>query len=253
TGLTDATPDLGIVDVARFAESQSRGELVQRVHCLAPGKRILHDDDLDPDGLTSWIGDRHAAGAGVALHCVTAAQLVVAIAALRAAGSRPGDRIEHAAVVPDDCLADLVELGVAVVTQPNFIAERGEQYLIDVAADELPQLWRLNSLLADGIPVALSTDFPFGDSDPWAAMRAAVRRETAAGSVLGDRERIGAATALRLFLGAAEHPTRPRTIQPGQPADLCLLSGPPEQVLGELDADLVTATVVGGRLVYERP
>ncbi len=252
-GMTDATPDLGIVDVARFAESHSRGELLQRVHCLAPGKRILHDDDLDPDGLTSWIGDRHAAGAGVALHCVTAAQLVVAIAALRDAGSRPGDRIEHAAVVPDDCVADLVELGVTVVTQPNFVAERGEQYLTDVAADELPQLWRLKSLLAENIPVALSTDFPFGDPDPWAAMRAAVRRETAAGSVLGERERIGASTALRLFLGAAEHPTRPRTIKPGQPADLCLLSGPPEQVLGELHSDLVAATVVDGRVVYERP
>ena len=92
------------------------------------------------------------------VHCVTAAQLVVTLAALRAAGSRAGDRIEHAAVVPDDCLADLADLGVTVVTQPNFVAERGDQYLDDVPADEHHQLWRVASLLEAGVPVALSTD-----------------------------------------------------------------------------------------------
>lgn len=252
TGMTDATPDLGVNDVVRFAESHRHGELLQRVHCLAPGKRILHDDDLDLDGLTSWIIARHAAGAVVALHCVTAAQLVVAIAALRAAGSRPGDRIEHAAVVPDDCLADLAELGLAVVTQPNFVAERGDQYLVDVPQDELHQLWRVASLIAAGIPVALSTDFPFGDADPWAAMRAAVHRTTASGTVIGAQERIAARTALTLFLGAPEHPTLPRSVSPGEPADLCVLAGAPDHVLRELDASLVAATVVEGRVVYER-
>ncbi|BDX34871.1 amidohydrolase [Mycobacterium antarcticum] len=253
TGLTDATPDLGVEDVVRFAEARRHGELLQRVHCLAPGKRILHDDDLDLDELTSWIADRHAAGAIAALHCVTAAQLVVTIAALRAAGTRRGDRIEHAAVVPDDCVGDLVELGVGVVTQPNFVAERGDQYLGDVPPDEHHQLWRVASLLAAGIPLALSTDFPFGESDPWAAMRAAVRRTTSSGVVLGDRERIPARTALTAFLGAPEHLAIPRAVRPGEPADLCLLAAPPAEVLRELDAELVAATVVEGRVVYERP
>ena len=167
--------------MVRFANAHRHGELVQHVHCLAPGKRILHDDDLDLDELGAWIAGRHDSGGVVALHCVTAAQLVVTIAALRVAGPRPGDRIEHAAVVPDDCLDALAGLGVLVVTQPNFVAERGDQYLADVPADELHELWRVASLLAAGIPVALSTDFPFGDADPWAAMRAAVNRTTASG------------------------------------------------------------------------
>ena len=250
TGLTDATPDLGVTDVVKFAESRRHGELLQRVHCLAPGKRILHDDDLDLDGLTAWVGARHAAGGVVALHCVTAAQLVVTIAALRAAGTRPGDRIEHAAVVPDDCVVDLVELRVVVVTQPNFVAERGDQYLADVPHDVLPQLWRLASLVAAGIPVAMSTDFPFGDLDPWAAMRAAVRRETASGVAFGPRERIDGAAALTMFLGTPEHPTRPRSVSPGEPGDLCLLSGTPDEVRHELDAGRVVATIVEGRVVY---
>ena len=149
------------------------------MHCLAPGKRILHDADLDLDELTAWIAERHAADAPVAVHCVTAAQLVVTLSALRAAGTHPHDRIEHAAVVPDDSLADLADLGVTVVTQPNFVAERGDQYLADVPAAEHHELWRVASLRSAGVTVALSTDMPFGDGDPWATMRAAVRRTTA--------------------------------------------------------------------------
>ena len=54
------------------------------------------------------------------------------IAALRQAGTHPRDRIEHAAVAPLDCLTDLAELVVTVTTQPNFVAERGDQYLDEV-------------------------------------------------------------------------------------------------------------------------
>ncbi len=252
TGVTDATPDLTAEDVMDFAEARRHGELRQRVEVLAPAKRILHDDDLDLDALADWIAARHRRGGIVALHCVTAMQLVVAIAALRQAGSRAGDRIEHGAVIPDDCLADLRDLGVLVVTQPNFVAERGEQYLTDVPADEHCQLWRLASLRDAEIPVALSTDMPFGDADPWAAMRAAVHRSTPSGGVLGADEGIDAATALGMFLGTPQRPEVPRELAVGMPADLCLLTAPPRDVLAALDASLVAATVYGGAVVYEK-
>ena len=60
----------------------------------------------------------------------------------------PGDRIEHAAVVPVDCLADLAELELTVVTQPNVVAERGDEYRAEIAADELDQPWRVRPLRA---------------------------------------------------------------------------------------------------------
>ena len=252
TGVTDATPDLGVADVVALAEAHRRGELLQRVYCLAPGKRILHDDGLNLDELTAWVAARHAAGGTVAVHCVTAPQLVITLAALRAAGPVPGDRIEHAAVVPDDCLADIADLGVVVATQPNFVAERGDQYLADVPAAELPDLWRLRSLLDAGVAVTLSTDLPFGDPDPWAAMRAAVGRTTPSGAVLGAAETVPARVALRLFHGDAEHPTDPRTVEAGQPADLCLLDGGPDEVLADLSGERVAATLVEGRLAYDR-
>lgn len=242
TGVTDATPDLRPDEISALTAA-----FPQRVRCLSPGKKILHDDDLDLDGLTEWIAQRHAGNAPVAIHCVTAAQLVVAIAALRAAGTQPSDRIEHAAMVPD--VAELAAVGVTVVTQPNFVAERGEQYLIDVPADEHAQLWRVASLVCAGIPVAGSTDAPFGVLDPWAAMRAAVTRVTAAGHVIGPHERVGPRQALQMFLGAGDRPAVPRRIEPGQPGDLCILSVPPEEALRSLACDMVVGTVIAGAIV----
>jgi predicted amidohydrolase YtcJ len=250
TGITDATPDLAIADIVGLSELHRRGDLRQHVHCLSPGKRILHDDDLDLEQLAGWIAERHRDAHPVAVHCVTAAQLLVTIAALREAGCRPGDRIEHAAVVPADSLTDLADLGVTVVTQPNFVAERGDQYLDEIPAAEHGQLWRVASLLDAGISVALSTDMPFGDPDPWAAMRAAVHRATTGGAVLGLDESISARTALTMFLGRPDQPTRTRRVGAGEPGDLCVLSVPPHAALADLDAGMVAATVVSGQIIY---
>ncbi|MBV8182638.1 MAG: amidohydrolase family protein [Mycobacterium sp.] len=250
TGITDATPDLDVSDIVRLTELHRRGDLRQHVHCLAPGKRILHDDALNLEQLAEWIADRHRCGGPVAIHCVTAAQLLVAIAALRQAGTHPRDRIEHAAVAPSDCAADLAELAVTVITQPNFVAERGDQYLDEVPAAEHDQLWRVASLLRADVHVALSTDMPFGQPDPWAAMRAAVHRTTPSGAVLGADERVSARTALTMFFGYPDQPTRARTLRPGEPGDLCVLSVPPETALAELDAGMIAATIVGGEISY---
>jgi predicted amidohydrolase YtcJ len=246
TGITDATPDLTAEDVVTLSVAHRRGEIQQRLHFLAPGKRILHDDRLDVDELTGWVADHHDDDIPVALHCVTHAQLVVAVAALRSAGGHPRDRIEHAAVVPDDMVADLVDLEVTVVTQPNFVAERGEHYLRDVPADEHPQLWRVASLLRAGIPMAAGTDAPFGGMDPWAAMRAAIHRTTAGGDVLGPDERISAHQALRLFLGHPDRPSVPRAVDVGEPGDLIVLT--PTAEVESLASDMVAAAIIGGRV-----
>jgi predicted amidohydrolase YtcJ len=253
TGVTDATPDLDADDMVSLMMAHRRGEFRPGLRFLAPGKKILQDDRLDLDALTDWITDQHSTGRPVSVHCVTAAQLVVTIAALRAAGSHPLDRIEHAAVVPDDNLADLADLaerGLTVVTQPNFVAERGDQYLTDIPTADHGQLWRVASLLKAAVPVGFSTDMPFGHGDPWTAMRAAVHRTTLSGAVLSASECVSARTALTMFLGRPDRPGQTRTIAPGEPGDLCVLTEPPETVLAELDAGMVAATVIGGELVY---
>lgn len=265
TGITEATPGHTGADIAAFAAACRSGELVQRVHCMAPAgtaaaagvtlgptKIILDDARLDLDELANTLSDNHIRDQGVALHCVTDAQLTVAIAAWRAAGTHRDDRIEHAAVVPDDRLADLAALGITVITQPNFVAERGDDYLAEIEPGRHHELWRLASLRDNGIPVALSTDTPFGDGDPWAVMRAAVHRRTPSGAVLGPAERVSARAALVMFTGRPDRPATPRTIAPGEPGDLCVLGVGPADALAALDADLVAVTIVAGGVVHER-
>jgi predicted amidohydrolase YtcJ len=262
TGVTDATPGQTTADIDALAAARRTGELRQRLHCMAPAdipempgvtigpaKVILDDDGLDLDELEGWIRGCHGQGRAVAVHCVTDSQLVVTIAALRSAGTHPLDRVEHAAVVPQACMGELAGLGVTVVTQPNFIAERGDQYLAEVPAAEHHQLWRVGSLLRHGVAVSLSTDMPFGDGDPWAAMRAAVHRSTVAGAVLGADERVSAQTALAMFLGHPDRPAQPRSVSPGAAGDLCVLAVPPVEALHTLDSGMVAVTILAGDVV----
>jgi len=258
TGVTEATPDLTDDDVTYLQKSLVDDTLCQRLHILrapapvthprltfGPTKRIL-DDDVDLSEFTDWLAAQRTAGQAVAVHCVTTFQLIVAITALQSVGAASGDRIEHASVVPDDLLDTLVDLGVTVVTQPNFVAERGDEYLADVPADERAGLWRLASLVRAGVPLAGSTDAPFGHHDPWAAMRAACERRTPSGAELGTAEKLTPRAALQLFLGGPASPTVPRRVEVGAVADLCLLDATPDQVLTELPSGSVTHTVIAG-------
>jgi predicted amidohydrolase YtcJ len=102
------------------------------------------------------------------------------------------------------------------------------------------------------VAVAAGTDASFGHPDPWRAMSAAVNRTTADGAVVGPEERISPEQALALFTGDGPHPTRPRVVDPGAAADLCLLTSPWRDARQTLTSDLVRATIAGGQLVYRR-
>jgi predicted amidohydrolase YtcJ len=247
TAVTDATPDL---DDAALAALAGAG-LPQRLTVLGapldrplpagliagPYKIVLADSGLpDLDDLTDRIRAAHAAGRAVAVHCVTREALVLLLAALDGAGRHPGDRVEHAALVPAELVPRL--RGLTVVTQPGFLADRGDDYLRDVPAAEHADLYRCRSLVDAGVAVALSSDAPYGPLDPWAVLAAAGERRTRSGAVVGPAERLDPATALGLL-------TEGRRVVPGAVADLVLLDR------GEPGA--VRTVLVGGVPVYARP
>ena len=119
-----------------------------------------------------------------------------------------------------------------MVTNPGFVHERGDRYLIEVDADDLPHLYPCRSLIEAGIPVGGSTDAPFGHPDPWRDIAAAIERRTAGGEPLGVREAVSPERALALFLTRPEAPgRRARRVAVGAPADLVVLDGPLSQVL----------------------
>jgi predicted amidohydrolase YtcJ len=275
TGITDMTPNNDPDSAATLSDLQSQGVLLQRV-CLAgslglsgasqaetirgvgpmldigPTKVHLHESGLpDFQSLCRTMALSHECGRSVAVHCVTETELVFTLAAFGEAGTVAGDRVEHASVTPPALLEQLRRLGLVVVTQPNFVAERGDAYLKDLAPEDLPALYRCRSFLEQGVPLAGGTDAPFGNADPWYAMRAATRRQTANGRLLGAAEALDPEQALALFLGSPAAPHRARRIEPGAAADLCLLDRSWAAARTRLSADCVRATIRGGDLIYD--
>ncbi|GAA2454518.1 amidohydrolase family protein [Actinomadura vinacea] len=272
TAVTDATPDLDREALTAFGRAVRDGTLPQRLHLLGapleeappeecaptgagtrvtvgPYKIVIADSGLpDLAGLTERIAAAHARGRPVAAHCVTREALVLLLAALDEAGGMAGDRIEHAAVLPAELVPDLARRGLRVVTQPGFLADRGDDYLRDVPAEDRPDLYRCASPLAAGVPVALSSDAPYGPLDPWQVMDAAVRRRTRSGAVVGQEEAISPRTALRCYLAPPEDPGGPpRRVRPGAAADLVLLRVPLAEALRGPGAGHVRTVMIGGR------
>jgi predicted amidohydrolase YtcJ len=268
TSVTDATPDLDRAAIDAIADDMRTGALPQRVHLLgvpvdpphtpAPGspsagpyKIVLADSALpELDSLVETVRAAHATGRAVAVHCVTREALVLLLAALAAAGTVPGDRIEHAALVPGELVAELARRGLRVVTQPGFLADRGDDFLRDLPAEDHPDLYRVATLRAAGVPVALSSDAPYGPLDPWAVISASVDRRTRSGRVASPAERSTAAEALTGYLCPATDPGgRPRTVRVGTAADLVLLHGARADMLADPDSDRVRMTFIGGHPV----
>jgi predicted amidohydrolase YtcJ len=258
TAVTDATPRNGPDEAAWLAAAQRDGALLQDVVLMGgPGldgladtpalrrgasKFHLHEADL-PDfaAVCGRIAASHAAGRGCAFHCVTAAELAFALAALAQAGAHPGDRVEHGSVAPPALLAEAARLGLLLVTQPNFVAERGDAYLADVAAEEQAWLYPARSAEAAGLALLAGTDAPFGSHDPWPAMQAAVTRRTARGRPLGLDEALSPERALALF-------SPPLAV--GGPADLALLDRPWAEARGDLAAVGVRRAWRRGTLIW---
>ncbi|TDC48473.1 amidohydrolase [Actinomadura sp. KC345] len=253
TAVTDATPDLTDTALASIEEAARDGALPQRVRLLGvpldastshprvgtgPYKIVLADSGLPSLGdLIGRIRLAHERARPVAVHCVTREALLLLLAAFDDTGVLDGDRVEHGALIPAESVPDLARRGLRVVTQPGFVADRGDDYLRDVPAEDLPDLYRCRSLIEAGVPVALSSDAPYGPLDPWAVMEAAVHRAARSGAVVGRSEALTARSALRSYLTA-----------PREAAGLVLLHVPLGEALTRLSAADVRATIADGRV-----
>jgi predicted amidohydrolase YtcJ len=179
TGVTDATPGNGPIELAAFAAAQSRGELPPRVVMMGtpelsglsppPGIEIgpvkLHLAEADLPRLEQVIDairSAHADGRCAALHCVTRTELVFALGAYAAAGVRPGDRLEHVHVAPPDCIDRIARLGLTVCTNPGLAAEREAAWRRTVESADRPWLWPLEALRRAGVPLLFGSDAPYG-------------------------------------------------------------------------------------------
>jgi predicted amidohydrolase YtcJ len=262
TSITDATPGLGadaialiardIAPVARVTVLGATGDLPPGLR-HGPAKLLLRDHDLPSyNELRDQIEPRHRLGRPVAVHCVTRESLLLTLAVLDDIGVVPGDRIEHGAVVPPEVVGEIAALGLAVVTQPSFLRLRGDDYLQEVDEDDIPFLYPYASLVRAGVPVAASSDAPYGDLDPWRTIADAAERRTASGNLLGPNERVTARVALTGFLSRAHEPGGPpHRLGIGSLADLCLLNVPLAEGLRVPTRDHVRLVMSRGSLQPE--
>src|SRR5262245_19799158 len=169
TGVTEMTHTNTTEVLRLFGDLQRDGSLRQRVRVagtatldrrfetdrlrIGATKVHLHETSLPPfDELCRTIAVSHANDRTVAIHCVTETELVFALEAFRTAAPRDGDRIEHASVTPIVLLDSLRELQLLVVTQPNFVTERGDAYVRELPIEVHGDLYRCASFLTHGIP-----------------------------------------------------------------------------------------------------
>jgi predicted amidohydrolase YtcJ len=255
THVTDATPALARATVRALVRS-----VPQHVLPLGdpdgdgPVKIVVPDHkDYDYGGLLASVLAARKQERAVAIHAVTAPSLAMAIAAIDAVGVDPRDRIEHAASCNDEAAEQLARLGIAVVTQPTIFARHGATFRAATAAAERRELWRLASLRRAGVRIAMSSDAPYGDPDPWATLRAAATREPEPGEA---DERLSPAEGLLTLLSDPLDPTGPpRQLAVGSPADLCLLRVGLDHALRALTAaddwrPSILATFISGRPVH---
>lgn len=231
TGVTDAGASNGASEATLLAGAMPQRLIIMgqellpagRGYAVGPLKLLLDENELPPMArVVERIAAARRSGRHVAAHCVTLAELLFYLEALRqAGGARPGDRIEHGSVIPETLIGDISAAGLTVVTQANFIHDRGDRYRTQMDADALDDLYRLGSLLRAGVRVLGGSDGPYGDIDPWIALRAATDRRTSGGDVIGASEAIDRAGALALYQGPP--------LAPGMAADLILYDWPEDK------------------------
>lgn len=234
--------------VARLAAAVAAGDLPQRVRVFvgdpdeleparrAAGGRVViagvkllarSTDEVHAAAFCDALARARRRGLPIAVHAVEpdiVDAVLDALAALppRSDSATAPDRIEHCSLCPPELVRRIAAAGVAVVTQPAFLALRGDKYRREVEPPLWPWLYPLRALRSAGVVVAGSSDAPVVPFDPRLGLDAAVRRSTRAGAALAPAERLDDASALDLFTVAAARLRGERVLGlvPGAAADL---------------------------------
>jgi predicted amidohydrolase YtcJ len=169
-------------------------------------------------------------------------------------------RIEHAQHLRPADIPRFGALGVIASMQPYHAIDDGRWAEKRIGRDRCKTTYAFRSLLDSRGKLAFGSDWDVAPLSPIAGMDAAVTRRTIDGKNPKGwfpEQRIGVEDALRAYTAtaawAAFEEKEKGTLAPGRLADFVLLSQdilsvPPERIV-ETQVD---ATVVGGRVVFER-
>jgi predicted amidohydrolase YtcJ len=183
-----------------------------------------------------------------------------------AAANGPRDRrhrIEHIETIDAADIPRFGSLGVVASMQPYHADPEPAQldsYQSKIGPERASRGWPWNSIRHAGGRLAFGSDWPIVSFDPFLGLNSAVNRTTRDGRPAGGwlpNERLSLTDALAGYtLGsawAAHEDAFKGTLEPGMLADVVVLDRdlfnvPPSEIV----STSVQATIVGGRLVYER-
>ncbi|HEV2027643.1 MAG TPA: amidohydrolase [Candidatus Dormibacteraeota bacterium] len=203
-----------------------------------------------------------ARGWQVQVHAIGDAAIRQALDAFAAATRDLRHRIEHIEAPSPLDIPRFAELGVIASMQPQHAEPNRnlfEIWLPNLGAERATFGWPWRSILHSGAGIAFGTDWPVVPLDPAASLQVAVTRKTRQGEPAGgwlpdQRLKLAEALAAWTFGGAfAEHAEDQKgALAGGMLADIAVLDRDIVTIPVSELADLkVTATIVGGRVVYE--
>ena len=216
---------------------------------------------VNPEEMAAQVLAAHMAGLQIGIHANGDRFLGMVMDAYEKALTvlpRPDHRhrIEHCSVMNPQLLARMKRLGLVGIPFGSYIYYHGEK-MSSYGARRLETMLPHRSFLDTGIPIAGSSDYPCGPWNPLVAIRSCATRKSRAGEGIGLGQRISPEEAIRVYtMGGAYASFEERTkgsIEVGKLADFAFLSDDPTAVDPERITDIsVTATMVDGRLVYEK-
>jgi predicted amidohydrolase YtcJ len=222
------------------------------------------------EDVTAIIRAGHQAGWQMSCHVAGDAGVDVVLDALEAADrDRPiaprRFNLIHAYLPNAATARRAAKLGAVVDTQPVMYYKDGDALLETLGPDRTARVYGLREWIDGGVKVAINADHMMGlDPDkslqpynPFLALYIAVTRKTESGRIHGPGQRVSRPEALRMLTIDAAYMSFDEknrgSIEVGKLGDLAILAGDfltcgEEQIKGLK----VAATVVGGKVVYER-
>ena len=217
--------------------------------------------DRTQSELDSLIFTIHEAGFQVAVHSNGDREITMLLEAFEKALARlprpdHRHRIEHSSVMTPALLQKVKELDLGLALH-SYVYEHGDK-MEAFGADRWGMMHPNRTALDMGIPVAGNSDYGVSAAIPLLRIQSMVTRMSAEGKVYGPEQRISPEEAIRIWtMGSAfsvfEEDIK-GSIEAGKLADFAILSADPTAVpVDEIKDIFVHTTVVGGRIVYEKP
>jgi predicted amidohydrolase YtcJ len=229
--------------------------------------RGLLSDEMQPLSLMQdRIRRADAAGLQLCIHAIGdhAISIILDMYAETEKEHGPADRrfrIEHVQHMAAKDFQRFADLQVIASVQPYHAIDDGRFAEGKIGHDRASRTYAFRTLLDHGVRLALGTDWEVAPLDPMQTIYAAVTRATLDGRNPGGwfaEQKLTVAEAVEAYtMGSAYAEFQEKekgSITPGKLADVVLLSDDIFSIAPEKIKDVqVVTTVLGGRVIYERP